>query len=184
MPVKSIIVLFSTINLMSATTLWFIGFQGIRQISSSGRCGEVCFYVRVAFGANSFSDEFLLVITLLLAVIHLIGGLAATQASECGLTVFASAYIIRFLILVIDSTVKAAVGPHNWKDLLLMVDHKQSKVANDFRLCVTIVQLFLVIWSLALIARFRALNNRRIKRQSLNMVLQSWLLENRRKTIS
>lgn len=184
MPIKSVIVLFSTINLMSATTLWFIGFQGIRQISSTGRCGEICFYVRLAFGANSLSDELLLVTTLLLAVIHLIGGLAAIQGSECGLTVFVSAYIIRFLVLAIDSTVKAAVGPHNWRDLLLMVDDKQSNAANDFRLCVAIVQFFLVLWSLALIARFRSLAYHRIKRQSLNMVLQSWLLENSSKSRS
>ena len=182
MSIKGSVVLFSTVNLMAATTLSFAGFQGVRQLLSYGDCRDVCAYARIAFRADGLSDELLLVIILMLSVVHLLGGLSAINMSYSGLMIFMSAYVLRFLILVIHSAVKAVVAPRDWQEVLLMVDNRQTKIANDFRLCVTVIQLCLLFWSIALMVRFRDMANNRIKQRSLRMVLESWLLETKQRS--
>ena len=182
MSTRGIVVLFSTINLMTATTLCFAGFQGFKQLISYGDCREVCAYSRIGFGANGLSDELLLVILLALSVVHLIGGLSALNMSDAGLMVFMSAYVLRFLILAIDCVVKGVIGQQVWWELLLLKDSRQSKISNDFRLCVTGIQFCFLLWSIVLMGRFRENTRHQIQRKSLHMILESWFLEKSQKT--
>ena len=183
---KTSIVLFSSICLTIGTTLLFIGIRGVRQMKEENNCREVCRFAGIGFAAEGLTDRLVLVIIIVSSIVHFIGGLSAMNLSYVGLTVFVSAYGLRFLILFNQMAIKALTtsSKYNWKtykELLLMIDSKQTKVLNDFRLILTIGQLFLFFWSLLLIRKFLELSQRRrLKNITLNMILESWLSNNKK----
>ncbi len=77
----------------------------------TAKCEGVYSYVQNAgFDTKGLSGEVALVLIFLVSIVHLIGGISALNISFNWLMVFVSAYVLRFLMLIILIAFRAFVG--------------------------------------------------------------------------